>query len=138
MASTPIPTVTEGYTPAGAASAAALTNPAALSGVSAEALAALEPLKVPDTSKGGVLPCLVTDLQSRSHVHQLLCVLMLTRFCFTVVIRFAPAGNAPVLRNKFYKITASNRFQSVIQFLRKELGWKPQDSLVSLGQKITE
>lgn len=97
MTSTPIPVLTESYTPAGAASAAALTNPSALSGVSAEALAALEPLKVPDTSK--------------------------------VVIRFAPAGNAPVLRNKFYKITASNRFQSVIQFLRKELGWKPQDSL---------
>jgi hypothetical protein len=37
---------------AGAASASALMNPSALSGISPEALAALEPLKVLDTSKG--------------------------------------------------------------------------------------
>lgn len=130
MSSTPIPALPESHTPAGAASAAALTNPTALSGVSSEALAALELLKVPDTSKGR------SDRPfrrvSRARVSSGLIIV-----CFrTVVIRFAPAGNAPVLRNKFYKITASNRFQSVIQFLRKELGWKPQDSLVrrsSLG-----
>jgi len=34
-----------------------------------------------------------------------------------------------VLKQKYYKITASNKFQAVISFLRKELGWKPQDSL---------
>ena len=34
------------------------------------------------------------------------------------------------MRQNFYKITASNRFQAVIQFLRKELGWKAGDPLV--------
>jgi ubiquitin-like protein ATG12 len=34
------------------------------------------------------------------------------------------------MRQNFYKITASNRFQAVIQFLRKELGWKTGDPLV--------
>jgi ubiquitin-like protein ATG12 len=36
------------------------------------------------------------------------------------------------MRQNFYKITASNRFQAVIQFLRKELGWKAGDPLVSI------
>ncbi|KAH7339904.1 hypothetical protein B0J17DRAFT_657263 [Rhizoctonia solani] len=30
---------------------------------------------------------------------------------------------------RFKAITASNRFQAVIQFLRKELGWQPTDPL---------
>lgn len=34
------------------------------------------------------------------------------------------------MKQNFYKITASNRFQAVIQFLRKELGWKAGDPLV--------
>ena len=34
------------------------------------------------------------------------------------------------MKQNFYKITASNRFQAVIQFLRKELAWKPGDPLV--------
>ncbi|KAL7004234.1 Ubiquitin-like protein [Cystobasidiomycetes sp. EMM_F5] len=46
-----------------------------------------------------------------------------------VVILFQPTGSAPVLKQKYRKITASNRFQAVIAFLRKELGWQPQDSL---------
>ncbi|KAH8110161.1 ubiquitin-like protein Atg12 [Phellopilus nigrolimitatus] len=33
------------------------------------------------------------------------------------------------MKQNFYKITASNRFQTVIQFLRKELGWKSADAL---------
>jgi hypothetical protein len=33
------------------------------------------------------------------------------------------------MKQNFYKITASNRFQAVIQFLRKELGWKASDPL---------
>lgn len=36
------------------------------------------------------------------------------------------------MKQNFYKITASNRFQTVIAFLRKELGWKASDALVSL------
>lgn len=35
-----------------------------------------------------------------------------------------------MLKQKYFKITAGNKFQAVITFLRKELGWKPQDSLV--------
>jgi len=46
-----------------------------------------------------------------------------------VVVRFKAVGNAPIMKQNFYKITASNRFQAVIQFLRKELGWKPSDAL---------
>lgn len=48
-----------------------------------------------------------------------------------VVVRFKAVGNAPIMKQNFYKITASNRFQAVIQFLRKELAWKSGDPLVS-------
>ena len=48
----------------------------------------------------------------------------------TVVVRFKAVGNAPIMKQNFYKITASNRFQTVIQFLRKELGWKSGEPLV--------
>lgn len=34
------------------------------------------------------------------------------------------------MKQNFYKITASNKFQTVIAFLRKELGWKQSDALV--------
>lgn len=47
-----------------------------------------------------------------------------------VVVRFKATGNAPIMKQNFYKITASNQFRTVIAFLRKELGWKPADSLV--------
>ena len=33
------------------------------------------------------------------------------------------------MKQNFYKITASNRFQAVVAFLRKELGWKTNDAL---------
>ncbi|KIY72547.1 APG12-domain-containing protein [Cylindrobasidium torrendii FP15055 ss-10] len=46
-----------------------------------------------------------------------------------VIVRFKAVGNAPILRQNFYKITASNRFQAVIQFLRKELQWKGSEAL---------
>ncbi|KAL7417616.1 putative ubiquitin-like modifier [Mrakia frigida] len=46
-----------------------------------------------------------------------------------VVVRFKSVGSAPVMKQNFYKITGSNRFQAVIQFLRKELNWKPNDPL---------
>lgn len=49
-----------------------------------------------------------------------------------VIVRFRAVGNAPIMKQNFYKITAQNRFQTVIQFLRKELGWKPTDPLVSI------
>jgi len=46
-----------------------------------------------------------------------------------VIVRFKAVGNAPIMKTNFYKITAANRFQAVIQFLRKELGWKAGDPL---------
>ncbi|GAA5955834.1 hypothetical protein JCM21900_001730 [Sporobolomyces salmonicolor] len=46
-----------------------------------------------------------------------------------VVVRFKATGNAPIMKQNLYKISASNRFQAVIAFLRKELGWKPSDAL---------
>lgn len=49
-----------------------------------------------------------------------------------VVVRFKAVGNAPIMKQNLYKITASNRFQAVIQFLRKELGWKAGDPLVRI------
>lgn len=47
-----------------------------------------------------------------------------------VVVRFKAIGNAPIMKNNYFRITAFNRFQAVIQFLRKELGWKQGDALV--------
>ncbi|KAI7854910.1 putative autophagy-related protein 12 [Circinella umbellata] len=46
-----------------------------------------------------------------------------------VVVRFRAIGNAPILKQNFYKITASNKFQTVIQFLRKELRYQGSDPL---------
>ena len=48
-----------------------------------------------------------------------------------VVVRFKAVGTAPIMKQNFYKITASKRFQAVIQFLRNQLGWKPGEPLVS-------
>ncbi|PLW21681.1 hypothetical protein PCANC_01111 [Puccinia coronata f. sp. avenae] len=44
-----------------------------------------------------------------------------------VVVRFKATGSAPIMKQNFFKITSSNRFQAVIAFLRKELGLKPTD-----------
>ena len=49
-----------------------------------------------------------------------------------VVVRFKAVGNAPIMKQNFFRVTVSNRFQAVIQFLRKELGWKPGEPLVSI------
>ncbi|KAI1315393.1 hypothetical protein EDD11_000897 [Mortierella claussenii] len=46
-----------------------------------------------------------------------------------VVVRFRAIGNAPILKTNVYKITASNKFLAVIQFLRKELNYKQSDPL---------
>ncbi|TPX66027.1 hypothetical protein SpCBS45565_g04741 [Spizellomyces sp. 'palustris'] len=46
-----------------------------------------------------------------------------------VVVRFRATGNAPILKQNFYKITASQKFQTVMNFLRKELNYKAQDPL---------
>ncbi|KAK0523685.1 Ubiquitin-like protein [Tilletia horrida] len=46
-----------------------------------------------------------------------------------VVVRFKAIGNAPIMKTNHFRITAFNRFSVVIQFLRKELGWKQSDAL---------
>ncbi|KAF8811125.1 putative ubiquitin-like modifier [Phlegmacium glaucopus] len=46
-----------------------------------------------------------------------------------VVVRFKGVGNAPIMKQNMYKITATNRFQAVIQFLRRELGWQSGEPL---------
>ncbi|OBZ73009.1 Ubiquitin-like protein ATG12 [Grifola frondosa] len=50
-----------------------------------------------------------------------------------VVVRFKAVGNAPIMKQNFYKITSSNKFQAVIQFLRNQLAWKAGDPLVSIA-----
>lgn len=39
-----------------------------------------------------------------------------------VVVRFKAIGAAPIMKQNFYKISESNKFFTVIQFLRKECG----------------
>ncbi|PPQ98577.1 hypothetical protein CVT26_013760 [Gymnopilus dilepis] len=46
-----------------------------------------------------------------------------------VVVRFKGVGNAPIMKQNVYKIVATNRFQAVIQFLRRELGWQKGEPL---------
>ncbi|KXN89032.1 Ubiquitin-like protein ATG12 [Leucoagaricus sp. SymC.cos] len=46
-----------------------------------------------------------------------------------IVVRFKAVGNAPIMKQNFYKINSTNRFQAVIQFLRKELGWQAGEPL---------
>ena len=38
-------------------------------------------------------------------------------------------------QNNYFRITAFNRFHAVVVFLRKELGWKSGDALVSRMQR---
>ncbi|KAJ1816905.1 Ubiquitin-like protein [Coemansia sp. S610] len=46
-----------------------------------------------------------------------------------IVVRFKSIGNAPILKKAVYKISSAQRFQALIMFLRKELGYKPSDPL---------
>ncbi|KAI8611562.1 ubiquitin-like protein Atg12 [Chytriomyces sp. MP71] len=46
-----------------------------------------------------------------------------------VVVRFRATGSAPILKQSVFKITASQKFQAVILFLRKELTIGASDSL---------
>jgi hypothetical protein len=57
---------------------------------------------------------------------------------FIVIVRFKAIGNAPIMKQNFYKITSSNRFQAVIQFLRKELGWQASEPLVCIPTSFTQ
>lgn len=48
-----------------------------------------------------------------------------------VVVRFKSIGSAPVMKNNVFKVTAGNKFQAVVVFLRGQLGIKQSDALVS-------
>ena len=62
-----------------------------------------------------------------------ICLIRFTTIFIIVVVRFKGVGNAPIMKQNMYKITATNRFQAVIQFLRKELGWlAPDDTVLNL------
>ena len=49
----------------------------------------------------------------------------------SVVVRFKSIGAAPIMKNNVFKVTAGNKFQAVIVFLRNQLGLKQGDPLVS-------
>ena len=89
-----------------------------------EALDALESYKKKDPSKGA---CARVRSAHRPHSQGP---------PRAVVVRFKAVGNAPIMKQNLYKITASNRFQAVIQFLRKELGWKANDPLVCIRSSL--
>ncbi|KAJ3255537.1 hypothetical protein HDU77_003661 [Chytriomyces hyalinus] len=78
--------------------------------------------KSPTTEKGD--PFLDQDTPSnRNHL------IYTIRYAIQVVVRFRATGSAPILKQSIFKITASQRFQAVIGFLRKELALGPGDSL---------
>lgn len=47
-----------------------------------------------------------------------------------VIVRFRAAGNAPIMKQSKFKITASESFQTVSDFLRRQLKFNQHDSLV--------
>ncbi|RKP02956.1 hypothetical protein CXG81DRAFT_24362 [Caulochytrium protostelioides] len=46
-----------------------------------------------------------------------------------VVVRFIATGSAPILKQTYFKISASNRFDRVVKFLRDQLKCRPTDPL---------
>ncbi|QRD81763.1 ubiquitin-like protein Atg12, partial [Aspergillus flavus] len=46
-----------------------------------------------------------------------------------VTVRFQPLASAPILKNKVFKISASQKFETVVKFLRKKLDCKETDSV---------
>ncbi|KAJ3196703.1 DNA-binding protein c1d [Irineochytrium annulatum] len=55
-----------------------------------------------------------------------------------VFVRFKATGNAPILKQNTFRITASQKFQTVINFLRKELNYKATDPLASEEVELLE
>ena len=47
----------------------------------------------------------------------------------TVPIRFQAVGSAPILRQKVFKVSASQKFETVVNFLRRKLECGPSDSV---------
>ncbi|KAI8979486.1 ubiquitin-like autophagy protein Apg12-domain-containing protein [Mycotypha africana] len=46
-----------------------------------------------------------------------------------VIVVFKSIGNAPILKNNIFKISASYKFEFIIQFLRKQLKYQGSDPL---------
>ncbi|WEW58131.1 Ubiquitin-like protein [Emydomyces testavorans] len=46
-----------------------------------------------------------------------------------VTVRFHPLPSAPILTNRVFKISASQKFETVVRFLRKKLDCKESDSV---------
>ncbi|KAJ5638310.1 Autophagy-related protein 12 [Penicillium lividum] len=46
-----------------------------------------------------------------------------------VTVRFQPLPSAPILKNRVFRISASQKFETVVKFLRKKLDCKPTDSV---------
>lgn len=44
-------------------------------------------------------------------------------------MRFQPLPSAPILKNRIFKISASQKFETVVKFLRKKLDCKDTDSV---------
>ena len=53
-----------------------------------------------------------------------------------MVVKFKSIGSAPIMKTTVFKVTASNRFQAVIVFLRGQLGFKATDPLVSFSLPV--
>lgn len=47
-----------------------------------------------------------------------------------VNVRFRAIGRAPVLKQQVYKVSSSERFESITSFLRRQLGVKVDENLV--------
>lgn len=46
-----------------------------------------------------------------------------------MTVRFQPLPSAPILKNRVFKISASQKFETVVKFLRKKLDCKETDSV---------
>ncbi|EGD95070.1 hypothetical protein TESG_02563 [Trichophyton tonsurans CBS 112818] len=46
-----------------------------------------------------------------------------------VTVRFLPMPSAPLLQSKVFKVSASQKFETIVRFLRKKLGCKDTDSV---------
>ncbi|KAL3470740.1 ubiquitin-like autophagy protein Apg12-domain-containing protein [Aspergillus californicus] len=47
-----------------------------------------------------------------------------------VTVRFQPLASAPILKTRVFKISASQKFETVVNFLRKRLNCKDTDSVI--------
>ncbi len=48
---------------------------------------------------------------------------------YKVIIRLKAIGSAPILKHQVFKLSSTNTFSRVVQFIKKELGLKEQDGL---------